>query len=107
MRDLSTQLEHSLDQRLAQSARMVSGLLDRVPATPGTVKRIKPQRFPRWTQLLVGYHRFGVNGGCTHPEMNDVLAVETEGIVIASTTGNAGVSIRSSITTNVLQWPIV
>ncbi|MGK0547800.1 hypothetical protein ACSEE7_20115 [Halomonas cupida] len=33
LRDLNTELERTLDQRLAQSARMVAGLMARVPAT--------------------------------------------------------------------------
>jgi len=80
MRDLSTQLEHSLDQRLAQSARMVSGLLDRVPATSWNGEEDKTSTIPSLDGIAcrVSSLRGQVVAG-THPEMNDVLAVETEG----------------------------
>ncbi|MBE0464937.1 ATP-binding protein [Halomonas colorata] len=80
MRDLSTQLEESLDQRLAQSARMVSGLLDRVPATAWNGTEDEMSTIPSLDGIAcrVSSLRGQVVAG-THPEMNDVLAVEAEG----------------------------
>ncbi|ELY22689.1 ATP-binding protein [Vreelandella titanicae] len=80
MRDLSTQLEHSLDQRLAQSARMVAGLLDRVPTTSWNSEEDGTSAIPSLDGLAcrVSSLRGQVVAG-THPEMNDVLAVEAEG----------------------------
>lgn len=80
MRDLSAQLEESLDQRLAQSARMVAGLLDRVPATSWKGTEDETPTIPSLDGIAcrVSSLRGQVVAG-THPEMNDVLAVEAEG----------------------------
>jgi signal transduction histidine kinase len=80
MRDLSTQLERSLDQRLAQSARMVAGLLDRVPSTAwdGEVSETSTIPALEGVACRVSSLRGQVVAG-THPDMNDVLAVEDEG----------------------------
>lgn len=80
MRDLSHQFEHSLDQRLAQSARMVSGLLDRVPATAWHGQEDAASTIPALEGVAcrVSSLRGQVVAG-THPEMNDVLAVDAEG----------------------------
>ncbi|WP_085919210.1 ATP-binding protein [Halomonas sp. CSM-2] len=80
MRDLSTQLEESLDQRLAQSARMVSGLLDRVPTASWNSAEDETSTIPSLEGIAcrVSSLRGQVVAG-THPEMNDVLAVEAEG----------------------------
>lgn len=80
MRDLAAQLEHSLDQRLAQSARMVSGLLDRVPATSWSGEEDGTSAIPSLDGIAcrVSSLRGQVVAG-THPEMNDVLALEAEG----------------------------
>lgn len=80
MRDLSTQLERSLDQRLAQSARMVAGLLDRVPAAAWNGEESETSTIPALEGIAcrVSLLRGQVITG-THPEMNDVLAVDAEG----------------------------
>lgn len=80
MRDLSTQLERSLDQRLAQSARMVAGLLDRVPAAAWVGEVGETSTIPALEGVAcrVSSLRGRVVAG-THPEMNDVLAVDSEG----------------------------
>ncbi|MGQ7241974.1 ATP-binding protein [Salinicola sp. V024] len=80
MRDLSSQLERSLDQRLAQSARMVAGLLDRVPAAAwdGEVGETSTIPALEGVACRVSSLRGQVVAG-THPEMNDVLAVDDEG----------------------------
>jgi len=80
LRELSTQLEESLDQRLAQSARMVSGLLDRVPATYWNGEEDGTSDIPSLEGIAcrVSSLRGQVVAG-THPEMNDVLAIEDEG----------------------------
>ncbi|WP_422156516.1 sensor histidine kinase N-terminal domain-containing protein [Vreelandella titanicae] len=80
MRDLSSQLEQSLDQRLAQSARMVSGLLDRVPTTSWNGAEEETSTIPSLDGIAcrVSSLRGHVVAG-THPEMNDVLSVEAKG----------------------------
>ncbi|CAM3992367.1 ATP-binding protein [Vreelandella rituensis] len=81
MRDLSNQLEHAMDQRLAQSARMVANLLDRAPAAAwngeeGGVTSTIPAL--EGVACRVSSLRGKMVAG-THPEMNDVLAVDAEG----------------------------
>ncbi|MBZ5875760.1 MULTISPECIES: ATP-binding protein [Chromohalobacter] len=80
MRDLSTQLERSLDQRLAQSARMVAGLLDRVPTEAWNDGMGEAPAIPALEGVAcrVSSLRGRIVAG-THPEMNDVLSVEQEG----------------------------
>ncbi len=80
MRDLSTQFERSLDQRLAQSAQMVAGLLDRVPAAAWNGVAGEPSAIPALEGVAcrVSSLRGQVVAG-THPEMNDVLAADGEG----------------------------
>ncbi|MCW4153838.1 ATP-binding protein [Halomonas sp. 18H] len=80
MRDLSTQLEHSLDQRLAQSARMVAGLMDRVPAELWRREAGNMSTIPALEGVAcrVSSLRGQVVAG-THPEMNDVLKSDREG----------------------------
>nr|WP_239032103.1 ATP-binding protein [Modicisalibacter sp. MOD 31.J] len=80
MRDLSSQVDRSLDQRLAQSARMVAGLLDRVPASVWNGEEGGASTIPALEGVAcrVSSLRGQVVAG-THPEMNDVLAVDAEG----------------------------
>lgn len=80
MRDLSSQLEYSLDKRLAQSAQMLSGLLDRMPTTSWNNEKEGASIVPSLNGLacrISSLHGQVVAG--THPEMNNILAVETEG----------------------------
>ncbi|WP_136248415.1 ATP-binding protein [Halomonas borealis] len=80
MRDLSTRLEHSLDQRLAQSAHMVAGLLERMP---GQVWRSETDDMSTIPALEgIACRVSSVRGQVvadTHPGMDDVLAVQSEG----------------------------
>ncbi|MEC8918519.1 MAG: ATP-binding protein [Pseudomonadota bacterium] len=80
MRDLSTQLERSLDQRLAQSARMVAGLLDHAPAAGwnGEKGETSSNAALDGVACRISSLRGEVVAG-THPDMNDVLSVNDEG----------------------------
>ncbi|KXS36701.1 ATP-binding protein [Modicisalibacter tunisiensis] len=80
IRDLSTQFEQSLDQRLAQSARMVAGLMDRVPvdAWRGDTGALPVIPDLEGVACRVSSLRGQVVAG-THPELNDVLAASAEG----------------------------
>lgn len=81
MRDLSSQLEHVMDQRLAQSARMVAGLLGRAPAAAWNGEEgVEMSTIPSLDGVACRVSSLGgkmVAG--THPDMNDVLAVDAEG----------------------------
>lgn len=80
MRDLSAQIERSLDQRLAQSARMVAGLLDRVPASVWSDPERSTETIPSLAGVAcrISSMRGQVVAG-THPEMDDVLATSEAG----------------------------
>ncbi|ALM51465.1 sensor histidine kinase [Halomonas huangheensis] len=79
MRDVSTQIERSLDQRLTQSAHMVAGLLRNVPASAlggGDATPAIPS--PEGVACRVSSLRGQVIAG-THPELNEVLKAGGEG----------------------------
>lgn len=79
MRDVSTQIERSLDQRLAQSAHMVAGLLRNVPAAAlGDSNDTSVIPSPGGVACRVSSLRGQVIAG-THPELNDVLKADAEG----------------------------
>ncbi|MGM0858936.1 MAG: ATP-binding protein [Pseudomonadota bacterium] len=81
MRDLSNQLEQSLDQRLIQSARMVSGLLDRAPAAAWSGEESgETSSIPALDGVACRVSSLhGQVVTSTHPDMNDVLSVDDEG----------------------------
>jgi len=80
IRDLSTQFEQSLDRRLAQSARMVAGLMERVPADAwrGDTGEIPVIPALEGVACRVSSLRGQVVAG-THPELNDVLSTRVAG----------------------------